>query len=594
MIVFVVWLLVAAEPVTVTATSVPVQRPIPGFTFDAHNVLDRDPTTSWQPKPFDAAVPPWLELRWSKPRPIIAIDVWNGFQDERVLDGREVDLFRANARATKVRVTAGAITTELTLDPSRRGPQRLDVTDVTTDSLRIVIVAIADGARWKKDVALSDVALVFADDVTAPVAAAPVVAAPVTTAPRAAAPKPFGQAQTSPRPAGLELVYCLVGDSEVRKLGCDEVDDTEPRPPRTWVPMDCVYAPAYRRVGWHEPVGPLVRTTQYTVVVDDSDVVALGACGLGITPRAAASRFVPLPGADTPPPNASVFSEVASRVLSGDANLEVATDKDHYLDLNGDGVVDWLAAYSGRGDGDEHTAHYVMTEGLAWADGRKPRRTFAYEVGSGIDWEDGMDLCGLIDGNDDGLLEALVVDYTAHAECWQDDVLLPLALDPTRPPVVVAKDYTPLDPRPVARVRKGPGSVYTDGLATLGEVFGLSLGMSQSEVAAVLGAKAPLDVTRVSGDDWALASGPTLHFSDDRLAWIKLTGPDVARAIAGRGLDDPLLDLLGQSLAAAARGIRGRVTPAVPGVETFVAKGLKLVLMADTSGAIATLVIARE
>jgi hypothetical protein len=94
-------------------------------------------------------------------------------------------------------------------------------------------------------------------------------------------------------------------------------------------------------------------------------------------------------------------------------------------------------------------------------------------------------------------------------------------------------------------------------------IFGIAPGMTLGDIVAVLNrGRAPkLDAATLSPDadnTVVLASGPSFRFNTEgRLVGLSIPSPTIVRALAARGFDDPLLDLVGQSARAAARALGG-------------------------------------
>jgi hypothetical protein len=143
-------------PPTDTLAAVPkvssAAKPYQGLEFGGNQLVDGDPTTSWQPR--DASAPRTIDLELGGERTVTALDVWNGFQRR---DGHG-DLFALNARARTIRLTfSDGTTREVILDGETRGPQRIDLDSKQASSIRLEVVDVFEGGRWKDDLAISQI-----------------------------------------------------------------------------------------------------------------------------------------------------------------------------------------------------------------------------------------------------------------------------------------------------------------------------------------------------------------------------------------------------------------------------------------------------
>ncbi|MFO0749117.1 MAG: hypothetical protein U1F43_26160 [Myxococcota bacterium] len=127
-----------------------------GFSFGAGNVVDGSLRSSWQPR---VAVGAKLVLGLGAAAQVVGLEVGNGFQG---VDDRDLDLFAANARVSQATLAFDDGSVEKVQLADARGLQR--VTFAPRRSARIVMTidAIVPGARWPKDVALSEVRVLAA------------------------------------------------------------------------------------------------------------------------------------------------------------------------------------------------------------------------------------------------------------------------------------------------------------------------------------------------------------------------------------------------------------------------------------------------
>lgn len=404
---------------------------------------------------------------------------------------------------------------------------------------------------------------------------------------------PPALAPTVPHPI---LRYCILGELREWVPDCADEDAACPDEcgPRYFA-LRCEVGPDWTRIPWTEP-GSADQTIPSgdlaKVPFDATDLTPLGACGLAITPSSQAPRFIAFdpPPADVledseapsaapsaaspepPPPAPPIASRHlvdpsarpiprpaeserwesrARRAIKQPGRWDWSIDPGFELDLDGDGKAEWVSTFRGeqelRGgdpDGDEHAESH-LAEGLLFAMGARPYKPIARVENTGGFEHDGLELCGVFDRPLHAPPLILARD-SFDAPCQFGDAsltTLPLTDD---------------SPAPRARVRHGHDTLFGErGFATLSEPFGLRPFMTPDAVLTALNrAQAPplTELPLVDGRV-ELASGPELHFVDGRLQAIHLARPHLARALAARGLDHPLLDLLGAPAAPLARAL---------------------------------------
>lgn len=399
---------------------------------------------------------------------------------------------------------------------------------------------------------------------------------------------PPALAPTVPHPV---LRYCLLAELREWVPDCNDEDAACPEEcgPR-YFPLRCEVGPDWTRIPLNQN-GSADQTVPSSdlakVPFDRSDITAVGACGLAITPGSHASRFTafdglpstddedapdaPAPAAPSPiaphrhlvdpaarplplPADPDRWESRARRAINQPGRWDWSIDPGFELDLDGDGKAEWISTFRGeqevrRGDSDhdEHAESY-LAEGLVFGMGVRPYKPIARIENTGGFEHDGLDLCGVLAQPLHGP-PLVVARDSFDAPCQFGDASL------------VTLQITDDGPAPRARVRHGYDTLFGErGFATLSEPFGLRPLMTpEAALTALNKAKAPAltELPLVDGRV-KLASGPELRFVDDRLHTLVLARPHLARALAARGLDHPLLDLLGASAAPLARAIPGR------------------------------------
>jgi hypothetical protein len=160
-----------ADPVALPIANAHASSVLPswkGYRFDVGQLLDGDLTTSWQPlDKRHGGVGQWVELAFSEPRLVSAIQVANGFQRRDALG----DLFLLNGRVWRFRLEfSDQSMVHVDLDKTTRGRVTIAFPPRVVRSVRLVVGASWPGEKWK-DLAISEIALLGNRAIPTPVAA---------------------------------------------------------------------------------------------------------------------------------------------------------------------------------------------------------------------------------------------------------------------------------------------------------------------------------------------------------------------------------------------------------------------------------------
>ncbi len=133
-----------------------VLPPWKGYRFDVGQLLDGDLTTSWQPlDKRHGGVGQWVELGFSEPRVVSAIQIANGLQHRDTFG----DLFLLNGRVRRFRLEfSDQSMIDADLDKTTRGRVRFKFAPRVVRSVRLVVVTSWPGEKWN-DIAISEIEL---------------------------------------------------------------------------------------------------------------------------------------------------------------------------------------------------------------------------------------------------------------------------------------------------------------------------------------------------------------------------------------------------------------------------------------------------
>ncbi len=132
------------------------------FTFHKSNLVDGDPSTSWQVRTPRNGVGEWIELKLKRSMDVKGLSIVNGFQ---LVDPEYGDLYFLNSRPRKVRVclNGGRCSEYFIQDQKTSAYLPIDAENVET--IRITILDVYSGSRWANDLAIGEIEIVEAQSV---------------------------------------------------------------------------------------------------------------------------------------------------------------------------------------------------------------------------------------------------------------------------------------------------------------------------------------------------------------------------------------------------------------------------------------------
>ena len=126
------------------------------YTYVAQNLIDGDVTTSWQPT-SDAKLPLSVRLDFANDVTVRSIKIANGFQ---ITDRYYGDEFNNNARVAKARLQfSDGSELPIHFDAGTRGFVEFDLANKRTRSIILIVDAIHEGTLFRKDLAISEIAV---------------------------------------------------------------------------------------------------------------------------------------------------------------------------------------------------------------------------------------------------------------------------------------------------------------------------------------------------------------------------------------------------------------------------------------------------
>lgn len=143
------------------------------FTFHKSNLVDGDPSTSWQVRTPRNGVGEWIEFKLKRSMNIKGLSFANGFQ---LVDPEYGDLYFLNSRLRKVRVCLNGGRCNEYFIQDQKTPAYLPIDAKNVENIRIVILDVYSGSRWANDLAVGEIEIVEAQSVALIILLAVVIA----------------------------------------------------------------------------------------------------------------------------------------------------------------------------------------------------------------------------------------------------------------------------------------------------------------------------------------------------------------------------------------------------------------------------------